>query len=528
MPSASGSRVARLFQKLLALVFLVAWVSLGAQVHVLIGSRGLLPVADVARTLATRPDVTFTDFPSILRYAFTDDALTRGVSAGVVLALLAFSGLAPRLLFAASSFLYLSYAVACRDFLSFQWDNLLLECGALAVLLPANRPAPWAHFLLRLALFKLYFESGIAKYQSYLGDWKDGSAMAYYYETAPIPTRLAWYAHHLPPFWHKLESWGTLAFELGCPILIFTPRAGRLTAFAVFTVFQVANILTANYGFFSYLALVLGVFLLDDSDVERATRWAGGAFRRLERRLPNEGRAVRVPAIRIRLAERAIRRKKRRAIALLSAPARPALERWLTPDRRRLVLRARSATALVAVLMYLAISAQEALDSFWRDGPKSETLAALTQAIEPFRVVNTYHLFGSITRDRVEPTFETYDGDGWIEHDFHYKPGPVTRAPPFVAPHQPRVDFLLWFYGLSYERGVPLYVQRLLVRLCRDPRAIEPLFTRALTEHPLAVRVSFYQYHFTTPEERRATGAFWSRAEVGAPRGMRCEEPRRP
>src|SRR5256885_8382782 len=47
----------------------------------------------------------------------------------------------------------------------------------------------FAHLLLRVLLFKLYFESGIAKWQSGLHDWHDGSAMTFYYETAPLPAR---------------------------------------------------------------------------------------------------------------------------------------------------------------------------------------------------------------------------------------------------------------------------------------------------------------------------------------------------
>ena len=81
------------------------------------------------------------------------------------------------LIFALSTALYLSYALACRVFLSFQWDNLLLECGLLAAFLPADRAAPVVHFVFRALLFKLYFESGIAKWQSPLRDWHDGSAM---------------------------------------------------------------------------------------------------------------------------------------------------------------------------------------------------------------------------------------------------------------------------------------------------------------------------------------------------------------
>src|SRR5207245_100008 len=118
--------------------------------------------------------------------------------------------------------------------------------------------------LFRAVLFKLYFESGIAKWQSPLGDWQDGSAMTYYYETAPLPTALAWTAHNLPVWWHHFESRATLALELLVPLGIFGPRRARLGAAAALTGFQLLNIASANYGFFCYLAAILHVFLLDD------------------------------------------------------------------------------------------------------------------------------------------------------------------------------------------------------------------------------------------------------------------------
>ena len=154
-----------------------------------------------------------------------------------------------------------------RDFLSFQWDNLLIECGFLAVFLRTDAAAPVAHFLFRLVLFKLYFESGIAKWRSPLHDWHDGSAMTYYYETAPLPTWLAWYAHHLPVWWHHLESRATLVLELVVPFGDLRPAsAAPVRARRVHAVPD-RNAATANYGFFCYLAVVLGVFLLDDADV---------------------------------------------------------------------------------------------------------------------------------------------------------------------------------------------------------------------------------------------------------------------
>ncbi len=148
-------------------------------------------------------------------------------------------------------------------------------------------------------LFKLYFESGVAKWQSDLGDWQDGSAMTYYYETAPLPTWLAFTAHHLPVWWHHFESRATLALELGVPFLIFGPRRARLLAAFVFSFFQICNAATANYGFFCYLAAALNVFLLDDVDVDRAgaraAQYLPAKIRRRRRRGCSPSRLVRAP-----------------------------------------------------------------------------------------------------------------------------------------------------------------------------------------------------------------------------------------
>ena len=262
--------MATVFARGLALVSLIAWVSLGVQVQVLIGSRGLLPAADFIEAARAQPGVSLSDLPTLAWWFHSDGALTAGVVLGVLLSLARCSvsraGSASRCRRCCTC----RSSPSTRDFLSFQWDNLLIECGFLAAFLRTDRPAPVAHFVFRLVLFKLYFESGIAKWGSPLRDWHDGSAMTYYYETAPLPTWLAYYAHHLPAWWHHFESRATLVLELVIPFGIFGPRKLRLFTFAAFTLFQIVNAATANYGFFCYLAVVLGVFLLDDADVERA------------------------------------------------------------------------------------------------------------------------------------------------------------------------------------------------------------------------------------------------------------------
>jgi hypothetical protein len=321
-------------------------------------------------------------------------------------------------------------------------------------------------------LFKLYLESGVAKWQSHLGDWHDGSAMRFYYETAPLPTALAWYAHHLPTWWHVLESRATLVLELLVPFAIFGPRRVRLGALVAFTGFQLLNLSTANYGFFCWLALALHLFLLDDRDLA----WLP--------RLPWE-----------RASEPAVRSARLR--------------------------RAASAGALVASVLFLSASSIDALRTFtpW-DWPRQ--LRPVRMLYAPYRVVNTYHLFGHITRERIEPEFQTFDGTVWAPHHMHYKAGPLDRASPFVAPHQPRVDFLLWFYGLSFRERTPHYVASLLERMCDAPAAVQELFTDPLPEHPQSVRIVFSRYQFTTPEERESSGEVWKRTWIGALNELPC------
>src|SRR6266404_5148695 len=86
----SGTWVARLFGRLLAVIFLCAWVSLGVQVRVLIGARGLLPVEDVfAAARATPGSLSYADFPTLLWLAHNDAALVMGTFIGAALAVLA-------------------------------------------------------------------------------------------------------------------------------------------------------------------------------------------------------------------------------------------------------------------------------------------------------------------------------------------------------------------------------------------------------------------------------------------------------
>ena len=485
----SGPAVARLFHRLLALVFLDAWLSLGVQVHVLIGARGLLPIAHFLDR--ARGQLSFTEFPTLLWLGAGDTTLTLGVIAGVILSLVALAGRAPRVMAALQVVLYLSYVTAGRTFLSFQWDSLLLECAFFAVFLPRDRPAPLIHTLFRLILFKLYWESGVAKWQSHLHDWQDGSAMAHYFETAPLPTALAWYAHHLPVWWHTLESWATLGFELGVPLVIFVGSRRVRLACAVHP-HRASRSSTSPPPTTASSATSPSRCTSSCSTTPMCSAPAARLRARLRRRLP----FIAAPDAAPRAA---------------SAP--PPLRH---PRVRRL------ASALVLAL-FVVVSAADALLSFVGSDALDAAILPLRRIYEPWRVINTYHLFGHITTARIEPELQTTeDGERWTAQPLWHKPGDPRRRPDFVAPHQPRVDFQLWFYGLGYRAGAPAYIDALVERICRDPAAVQPLFRDRLPSHARAVRLAYWRYQFTTAAERHQSGAWWKRTPLDVTEAIAC------
>jgi hypothetical protein len=69
----------------------------------------------------------------------------------------------------------------------------------------------------------------------------------------------------------------------------------------------------------------------------------------------------------------------------------------------------------------------------------------MNTSYEPFRIVNTYGAFGSVTKNRTEVVLEgTWDEDprnpnaNWMEYDFPCKPGDLTQRPCLISPYHYR------------------------------------------------------------------------------------------
>ena len=101
--------------------------------------------------------------------------------------------------------------------------------------------------------------------------------------------------------------------------------------------------------------------------------------------------------------------------------------------------------------------------------------------INPLNVVSGYGLFAIMTTKRREIVIEgSYDGAEWHEYEFRYKPGDIMRAPPWNIPHQPRLDWQMWFAALDNPQRLPWF-WRFLERLLEN----EPTVTALLEEEPV-------------------------------------------
>ena len=272
--------VRQVFIRALGGIYLIAFTSLRRQVKGLYGSRGILPVKDLLSSprMKAMGRERFLWYPSLLWLDASDKTLVRGLRAGQVLSLAVMAGLAPQAALTGLWALYLSYTSVGREFLSFQWDALLLEMGLLGVLTaPAGlRPGPGRYepsaaqvALWRALIFRLYLGSGVSKLKSGDETWRKLTACDYYYETEPLPNRGGWYAHHLPRQMQKLSTAAVLAMETVGPFFALAPRRLRLLGFWLFSGMQGVIIATGNYGFFNVQSLALGLWLLDDASLGR-------------------------------------------------------------------------------------------------------------------------------------------------------------------------------------------------------------------------------------------------------------------
>ncbi len=465
-----------LFVRSLGAIYLIAFVSLWLQVDGLIGEQGILPVGRHLQFAREQlGSDAFALFPTLCWFNSSNGFLHFLCGAGALVSVLLMAGLAPFLSLALLFLLYLSLAIAGQTFLSFQWDILLLEAGFLAIFfapcrwrMNAKGDAPFSRvgfFLLKLLLFKLMLMSGVVKLMSGDESWWDLTALDYHYWTQPLPTVIGWWSDQHPEWFKKFSVAFCLAVEIIAPFFIWAPRRLRHCAAGLLIGLQIAIAATGNYCFFNLLTIALCLLLIDD------TLWA-----RWVRPAPSHS-GIRGPR---------------------SARALPI-------------------AAILVLVITLPINGMFIFSAFRPGAEWPRPIAAIYGYIEPIRVVNGYGLFRVMTKSRPEIIIEgSADGIEWLPYEFHWKPGALETAPRWAAPHQPRLDWQMWFAALGTYRQNSWFIS-LLERLLRNT----PEVTRLLAQNPFPenppryIRARLYEYRFATWAEYRSTGAWWKREERG-------------
>ncbi len=500
-----------LFLRALGAIYLSAFLALLFQSCGMVGSDGILPADQYLQKVRSLGALGFWYAPTMLWLDSSNHALMALVWVGLAASLLVIANVAPRISLALCFVCFLSFIAVSQDFGQYQSDGMLLEAGFLSLFVaPAGWWPGWgrrslpiraAWWLLIWEWFGIYFESGAVKLLSGDPTWRNLTAMDEYYQNGPLPTWIGWYLQHLPHWFQRATAGATLGMELVLVWMAFLPRRWKIACFCIVTVWQTVVIATANYAFLNYLVLVLAFLLLDDKALERFVprRWRAG------------------------LATEPVSQPDLRPSGFQSLFAGPLEETSHHAEetesaRSVRVLNRISAigVALTAILLTWVAYATtaEMVLMFWQGAP---VWGAPIRALEPLRIANQYGLFAVMTPHRYEIEFQgSDDGITWKPYIFRFKPQDVRERPGIYAPYQPRFDWNLWFASLtSWQNApiVPLTEERLLVG---DKDVLSLFRSNPFPElPPRQVRAVLWQYWFSTPEEKRDQGIWWTRKLLG-------------
>ncbi len=452
--------IARLiFLKGFAACYFIAFIVTIDQFKALLGENGLLPVTRFLEA------VKFWQAPSIFHFYYSDDFLIALSMVGALISLVLLLGFSEKLPWWSTALLwfllwvlYLSIVNIGQTFYSFGWESILLEGGFLAIFIGANKnTVPLIMiFLLRWMLFRIEFGAGLIKLR---GDecWRDLTCLMYHHETQPMPGPLSWYAHNLPVWFHKFEVAANFFVQLALPIALFWRQPLPAIAGILIISSQLWLVLTGNFSWLNWMTIIVAFSAIPNSFL---------------------GKVLKAPKI--------------------------------TVDSKLFKGLAITVSVLIVIISYY---------------PAKNMLSkkqAMNASFNRFHIVNTYGAFGSVTKKRYEIVFEGTDESQlttktkWKEYEFKGKPGDLSKMPAQYAPYHLRLDWLMWFASFGKERQKHWFMP-FVEKLLRGDKEVLKLikYNPFPGKPPARIRVRYYLYEFTTPEERKATGNWWKRSLEG-------------
>ena len=464
------------------LIYFIAFLGLLPQINGLIGANGILPVSQTLQRLTTLYGSSGKFIhPSLFWIHSSDVLLSTVIYSCIVISLIGLLGILPRLCLALLLLGYLSFFTLTQPFMSFQWDVLLLEMGALVLLLaPGARllskltsPVSITYlWLIRLLGFKLVFFSGLYKLLSSDLSWRHLSALSAHFETQPLPHLLSWYLHQLPDPVLKGVTVLVLAIEILVPLGLFLGRRTRHLSAIALILFQFMIILSGHYGFFNLLSALIYLSWFDDQALQKV-----------------------------------LDKLKLSHFSFLNTTSSLPLKPYSIPKQLSIPI-------IAFLLIFSTVDIEwTRLRASLLKPPSSKSISPLTLYLQQYGLVNSYALFTNMTLYRDELVIEgSLDGQAWHPFLFKYKPGALDKTLGFLMPYHPRLDWQLWFVALN-NKQVDYWFVSFLICLLQHQADVTGLLDQTPFETipPKHIKVSRYRYEMTSLSTYKQTGLRWKR-----------------
>ena len=543
---------AGVFLRAVGALYFVSFFHLSFQVIGLIGENGISPAQ---RFVERMSDFAFEKesqflygpvfYPSIFWYSAADDMLRGACFVGVLLSAALILGIGHTKL--NLLFLYvtkLSFCVVGGDLFAFPWDYLLMETTILSLFFPSLKPlflvlskltgeteagvgsiaepvpmARWAiiflcvRFMLAMGLEKVPFVNNCE-------EWENWTYIKWFYEREqPMPTALAWYAFHLPMWFHEISCLATWIIEVVIPLFAFWPSFRVRKWCGIMLIFlQIPIMITGNYSILNWLTIVLCIPMLDDTCFVSG----GGAPMKSKNASPSHDVGVGVmpllkePAGQSTLEERELRPPRECGLANLFRRVGPVLRAMFLGSHALLGLLYTFRILEDGGVSYLAnpswiMDRRNHYSDISTIAPKEVLLW-----LQRYHIIQQYGgvFYGTFDHQgKLAFIIEgSMDGALWKEYTYEYHIQDVQDSPRFFAPLFPRMDHMIFYEsnGIGFNKINPFsplfnpsasgsWFLGLVQRLLEAESSVTNLFHSVPfgRQRPTYVRVNLYQYRFT-------------------------------
>ncbi len=483
----------------------------------LIGESGLHPLVEHLK-LSSQQSASefFLNYPSLFWLNASDLMIKSMACTFLIFGALMFLGFCNIIVLFILWSIQLSLVNAGSPFFAFGWETMMLEMTFLSVffihpwrmnLLSVKNRFP--HYLCFLPLlwlmFRLMFGAGLIKLR---GDacWLDLTCMDYHYQTQPNPHVLSWFYHQLPNWFHRIEVLLTHFCEIVVPFLFLSTTKWRRVGGLIIIFFQITLMSTGNLAFINWQTIVLSFVAFDDQFLRKFVSYKTRTkIKELSLLSPHS--LDQQSALKSKSQEKLdiikikdLKSENEKTISFVNIKG---LHLNLIHNLNFFKLLNNLDLKLVVfgllIVGFLSIKPLMNLISHEQ---------RMNESYNRFHLINSYGLFGSITKVRYEVVISATSDQTlteqtiWKEYIFYCKPSGVDQRPCLITPYHLRLDWQMWFSAMRPSLQEP-WLARLAEKILKnDPQLNSLLITNpfAAESPPHWIKMDLYEYDFASAE----------------------------